>query len=291
MSFLVVWAKTIIIKPGAMASALVAFAEYFVCQLDRFAVVRPEDRAQFKKLITLTILLTLTLANARSVRLVKSMQKTFFWIILIPIMLIISFGVKNMINPIKTDSELIIDYSKTGPTYFKDCDSFSAKVTIISAYALAFYQTMWSYDGWQAMSYCVEEIKNPEKNLPYSSILGTLLVTCLYLLMNKSYFSAIPISYAFEPSGTTAMAIVFIRKSMGSLGNILPLFETLIAIGILCANYNTALANMFTTSRITFVAARHGQLPKFINFIDVVHRTPSVAIWLNSFFVFVLLGE
>ena len=43
----------------------------------------------------------------------------------------------------------------------------------------AFYLAMWSYDGWQAMAYAVEEMKNPNKTLKYASVGGTILVTCL----------------------------------------------------------------------------------------------------------------
>ena len=35
----------------------------------------------------------------------------------------------------------------------------------ISDYSQAFYLSMWSYDGWQAMAYAVEEMKNPERSL------------------------------------------------------------------------------------------------------------------------------
>ena len=50
---------------------------------------------------------------------------------------------------------------------------------------------MWSYDGWQAMCYATEEVKDPNRNLPIASLVGTAIVMVLYVSLNLSYFSAI----------------------------------------------------------------------------------------------------
>ena len=46
---------------------------------------------------------------------------------------------------------------------------------------------MFAYSGWNASSYIVGNLENPKRNLPYSLIAGTLIVTVLYILLNTVF--------------------------------------------------------------------------------------------------------
>ena len=46
---------------------------------------------------------------------------------------------------------------------------------------------LFSYGGWQVANYVAEEMRNPEKHLPRSLIIGTLTVVAIYLLVNVAY--------------------------------------------------------------------------------------------------------
>ena len=46
---------------------------------------------------------------------------------------------------------------------------------------------MFAYSGWNASSYIVGNLENPKKNLPFSLMIGTLIVTVLYLLLNAVF--------------------------------------------------------------------------------------------------------
>jgi len=46
---------------------------------------------------------------------------------------------------------------------------------------------MFAYSGWNASSYIVGNLENPKKNLPFSLMIGTLIVTILYLLLNAVF--------------------------------------------------------------------------------------------------------
>ncbi|MCL4522756.1 MAG: amino acid permease [Acidobacteria bacterium] len=52
---------------------------------------------------------------------------------------------------------------------------------------------MFAYSGWNAAGYIAEEIEDPARNLPRSLLLGTLIVTLTYLLINLLlFFAALP---------------------------------------------------------------------------------------------------
>lgn len=46
---------------------------------------------------------------------------------------------------------------------------------------------MFAYSGWNASSYIVGNMENPKRNLPFSLMVGTLIVTVLYLLLNTVF--------------------------------------------------------------------------------------------------------
>ena len=48
-----------------------------------------------------------------------------------------------------------------------------------------------SYSGWNTYCLFSDRIENPEKNIPFSLITGTLIVSLLYLLLNTSFIYTI----------------------------------------------------------------------------------------------------
>ncbi len=50
----------------------------------------------------------------------------------------------------------------------------------------------YAYTGWNAASYLAGEVDRPQKRMPWAILVGTGLVTLLYLLLNFAYALAIP---------------------------------------------------------------------------------------------------
>ena len=50
----------------------------------------------------------------------------------------------------------------------------------------------YAYSGWNASSYIIDDIENPEKNVLRSTVLGTLIVTILYCLLTYIFLSSSP---------------------------------------------------------------------------------------------------
>jgi len=69
--------------------------------------------------------------------------------------------------------------------------------------AVALIPVMYTYSGWNATVYVGSEVKNPGRTIPYSLLLGTLLITVLYLVMNMVYLYAIPV---WKMKGVVAVA-------------------------------------------------------------------------------------
>src|SRR3954467_7535361 len=65
---------------------------------------------------------------------------------------------------------------------------------IISApFAISLVFVMYSFSGWNAATYIIGEMKDPERNLPRAMLLGTLVVLLLYVALNAVFLYTAPV--------------------------------------------------------------------------------------------------
>ncbi|MFW5889844.1 MAG: APC family permease [Marinilabiliaceae bacterium] len=95
------------------------------------------------------------------------------------------------------------------------------------AFAVSLVFVMYTYSGWNASAYIINDIKNPRRNLPLSLFLGTLLVALLYIPVNGVFLYAAPVDAMAgkEEVGYVAAGYIF-----GETGGIIMGF--LISLGL-----------------------------------------------------------
>jgi basic amino acid/polyamine antiporter, APA family len=64
----------------------------------------------------------------------------------------------------------------------------AAEGRLLPAMATSLIFVMFCYSGWNASAYVASEMREPQRDLPRSLLLGTLLVVVLYLGLNVVYF-------------------------------------------------------------------------------------------------------
>ena len=103
---------------------------------------------------------------------------------------------------------------------------------------------MYAYLGWNASIYLAGEVRNPERVIPLSVTLGTLIVMTLYLAVNAVFLRSAP---ANEMAGKVEVALVAGRYLFGaSGGNIMA--------GLICAGLvSTISALIWIGARVTMV--------------------------------------
>ena len=76
---------------------------------------------------------------------------------------------------------------------------------------VALIAVFWAYDGWVYITWVAGEVKDPQRNLPRSLILGLLLVGVVYLAINAVYLYALPMTgiAAEEAVAQTAAVSMF----------------------------------------------------------------------------------
>lgn len=67
-----------------------------------------------------------------------------------------------------------------------------AEAVTTSAFAVSLVYISFSYSGWNAAAYVAGEIERPGRNLPLALLIGTALVTLLYMGLNVIFLYAAP---------------------------------------------------------------------------------------------------
>lgn len=94
------------------------------------------------------------------------------------------------------------------------------KLITSPAFAISLVFVMYAYAGWNAATYIVGEIRDPQKNVPLAIGIGTFVVSLLYIALNAVFLHVAPISalagqvdvahvaadYIFGPTGGRIMS-------------------------------------------------------------------------------------
>lgn len=62
-----------------------------------------------------------------------------------------------------------------------------------SAFGVSLFWVMYAYSGWNAAAYVAGEVADPSRNVPRALILGTALVTVLYVALNMAFLRVVPV--------------------------------------------------------------------------------------------------
>src|SRR5882724_10405806 len=84
-----------------------------------------------------------------------------------------------------------------------------------ASFAVALVYVMYSYSGWNAAVYITGEIKQPEKNVPRSLLVGTGVVIVVYVLVNAIFLATTP---AQELNGQLEVALIAGKHIFGANG-------------------------------------------------------------------------
>lgn len=111
--------------------------------------------------------------------------------------------------------------------------AFSWDEMTSKAFAISLIYVSYAYSGWNAASYIVSEMKDPQKNLPKALLLGTLIVTIIYVLLNYIFLYSAP---EHELSGVLEIGHVSAIHIFGQVvGSLMSLVIALLLISSISA--------------------------------------------------------
>jgi len=156
-------------------------------------------------------------------------------------------------------------------------------------FLFAMVYVSYGYTGWNAASYLAGEIGDAPRRLPRAILLGTSLVTILYLALNTVYALALPagaIRDLAEAGGREAVDPIAQLAAVRLFG---PRWADRLSIGVGLILLSTLSAYLLTGPRVAFAMARAGHFPGFAGRLSERTGTPVAATILQASWATVLL--
>ncbi|XP_017546304.1 b(0,+)-type amino acid transporter 1 isoform X1 [Pygocentrus nattereri] len=259
MAFVFAFTSIAVVRPTSLTGLALSFAQYVVAP---FYEDCPPPVVVVKSVAAVGILL-LTIVNCLNVRSAMAVAVIFMVVKLIALVVIVIGGVVVLIQGNTANLQ----------------NTFEDTNLNISAVGMAFYQCLWSYDGWNNLNSVTEELKRPEVNLPRALMIAIPMVTVLYLLVNVSYLAVMtPREMAFS----SAVAVTWGNKVLGGWGWVMSVAAALSSFGSLNGSF-------FSGGRVCFVAAREGHMPDILAMAHVRRLTPSPALIFTTIISLIVL--
>lgn len=175
-----------------------------------------------------------------------------------------------------------IDWSQAGrlvEVYAQPAGSGSTGIPVMG---LALLIIMFSYTGWNGASYLAGEIKNPEKNLPRALLIGTIVTSVLYLLLNIVFILSAPGSALM---GQKAIGAVATRHLFG------PGVSSFFTLAIALILLSSISVEIMIGPRVYYAMAKDKMLFGSLGSVSERFKTPAFAISLqvvlSIFYVFI----
>lgn len=305
MGFLYGWTLFVVIQTGTIAAVAVAFGRFLGVLVpsispDRFGwfpsgdvcvgilgCTDPAAAIQLglspQRLIALVTVWILTWINLRGVREGKMVQTTLTVVKTGALAILILLGLT-----IGRNAEAI-SANFSGGNFFGTGGMDTSGFLIV--FGAAMVGSLFSSDAWNNVTFAAAEVKNPSRNLPFALLLGTGLVSLLYVLANVSYLNVLPLAGSAEATtvlgrgiqhaaqdrvGTAAAEVIF-----GASG------ATLMAIAILISTFGCNNGLILAGARVYYAMARDGLFFRKAGVLNA-RKVPSTALIVQSVWVSLL---
>ena len=224
--FLYGWVMLMVINTGSLAGLCVAFAEYL-----RFLIPGINDST--KLIIASSTMVILTLFNILGVQYSQYISNVLTVIKLSAIALLIFAGLF-IGNP-----DAI-------------AQNFHSTFTVPSNLFVVLFSGMigvfFSVGGWHHATYVAGEVIDPSKNVARAMVLGMVIITAAYLLINIAYLRLLPLH---DIASTQTVA-------SDALTRIIPWGGRLVAVGIALSILGTISIYTMSAPRIYYAMAQDG---------------------------------
>ena len=90
-----------------------------------------------------------------------------------------------------------------------------AELLLSSAFAVSLIYVNYAYTGWNAATYIINEVDEPQRNMPVILLAGTAVVMVLYLLLNYTFLHAAPQE---QMAGKIEIGVIVAQSAFGETG-------------------------------------------------------------------------
>ncbi|XP_042536715.1 b(0,+)-type amino acid transporter 1-like [Dipodomys spectabilis] len=260
--FLVAYTYVLVGRPAAIAAGSLSFAEYTLAPFYSGCTSLPQVAV---KSAAASCILMLMLVNMWSSRLATVLMNVCTAAKVFSLLVIVVGGA------------VVLGQGHGRTEVF--LSAFQNTTLQAGSIGMAFYQGLWSFEGWGSINFVTEELKNPKRNLLWAVMIAIPMVTSLYLLVNISYLLVLSPS---EILSSKAMAVVWGKQVLGSWAWLMP-------VAVALSTFGSVNGTFFSGSRVCFAAAREGHMPHLLSMLHVYHLTPAPALMFTAVVALILI--
>ena len=147
------------------------------------------------------------------------------------------------------------------------------------AYGVSLIAVLWAYEGWHVVSFTASEFRRPQRDLPRSLIVGTLVVCAIYLTLNVGYYAVLGRA---QMAGVGSAAAVAAQAAYGA--NAVRLISVLVVTSILVAINGMTL----TGPRVYYAMARDRVFFHSLGRVGARSKVPTFALIVQGAWAAVL---
>ena len=159
-----------------------------------------------------------------------------------------------------------IDFERLVPSRFDG-------LHLVSAMLAGLVPVMFAYGGWQNASFVVEEMRDPERNLPRAILWGVVIVIVVYVSANVAYVHVLT-APALAASPTPAVDLA--TRVLGERG------AALIGALVVVSTFGFLNLALMTAPRVYYAMARDGVFFASVARVSPRTHAPVVAIALQG---------
>src|SRR5262249_27715161 len=121
-----------------------------------------------------------------------------------------------------------------------------------AGFGAAMMGAMWSYNGWNEVTYVAGEVKDPQRNLPRAIVGGLRIIAMLYILANVAYFYVLTPAVVAGVPGSSSVATEVVTRFLG------PRSAGIMAAVLAMAVFASLQVVTLVSARIPYAMARDG---------------------------------
>jgi amino acid transporter len=231
-AFLFGWAELLIIRPAALGGIAIVAADYFwrLLGVNGSAELAPLP-ISLSQLTAAAFILVVATVNYRGVHLAARVQNVSTILKVGALLALVVLG--TVLAP-------------QFPLERAPREAAGAARSALAGFGLALVSIMWVYDGWADVSFVSGEVRDPQRTLPRTLMLGTGAILLIYFAVNAVYLKLVPLS---QMPGSPLIAADAAQIILGPPG------VAFISASVMVSAFGALNGSMMAGSRIFFAMA------------------------------------
>ena len=262
-AFLYGWSVLTVITSGSVAAIA------FVCATYTDQLTGGVFGEQGIPLLTIGIILFHTIIHTLGIKIGELFNNFLALVKVLGIIILVVFGVYFAID-LQLDREVVTA---------SNVDASSIASSPWVGVGLAMIPILWSFGGFQHATFLAGDAENPKKSVPRAMVVGLLVVTLLYVVVNYTFLSLLG-HEALAESDRPAFEAIDKVSATGSFW---------VAILIVVSTFGSSFIFTMSAPRIYYAMAKDGVFFQFFARKHKRFQTPANAIIIQSAWAIVLV--